>query len=733
MTYNHTQKRKILTSALFQHSTMLQSFKTSALERIVERIIYFSNKKEKSITEIQLVFKEELGYILPYSSFERAIKGLINTERIKLIEETEDYKLADVTKKEFKNIEINSDNNFTKIINKLFYNAPTSREVFIEPFWFSMNYIFSNIGEFSAKLVEGKIEKEAIFKPILRNCISQIKTNYKIDYTYFEKRLELFFEETREPIYNEFRWILAQNYFITSSLGINPESEIFSKELFENTTLYLDTNVILSLISEKNTYYNNAVSFIEAANKLNIKFSVCNITFEELERWLTTEHERISITRKQIPIKTKSKIGSCIYQDLQNELQKSGQITSEEKVILLNSIVQKYFNYKDVIEKLIPKENLEYVDDVWFDNIENNNIENNNIYEKTLTVIKDKYYDLRNRKKSANAAIHDTKVLLWINKQKEENDGDYRFVTSDFSLPLIKIDKSDKTISILLEAILQWLVPLTNNNNSKEAFSNTLKQRILPKEFLFEINDFMVFEELHMECQELPYEDVENCILYLKQNAKNLNPSDPSDREKIASEVAKYFLDPSRKFKKELSEREKENDSLQKQLGDVFSILEELRVNVRVKDDELTDVKQQHINEIGKINSENDKKNGVFEANLANISDELNILKEEKRIELAEKKFNIWVKPAKYSFLFFLLLLIFGVLELLPNWKWNIPSQLLEEINLIKEVNIAKYRLLISINVFLLTALPVALFAFSYHRLFNKNKRNKEREELGLK
>ena len=71
MTYNHTQKRKMLTSALFQHSTKLQSFKTSALERIVERIMYFSKKKEKSITEIQLVFKEELGYNLPYSSFER--------------------------------------------------------------------------------------------------------------------------------------------------------------------------------------------------------------------------------------------------------------------------------------------------------------------------------------------------------------------------------------------------------------------------------------------------------------------------------------------------------------------------------------------------------------------------------------------------------------------------------------------------------------------------------------
>jgi len=717
MTYTNTQKRKMLTSALFQHSTKLQSFKQSALDRIVERIIYFSESIGVEINDIQNIFKKELGYNLPISAFEKAIERLLNNKRIEILDDDMTFKLTVISKKEFENIQIISEKSFNRIINKLFHNAPENREFYIEPFWFSMSYIFSSVGEFSAKLVEGKIDKETVLKPILKDCISEIENKFEINYQYFIKRLEHFFEETVEPLYNEFKWVLAQNYFITSSLGINPESETFSKQLFQDTTFYLDTNVILNLLSEQNKYYSTNYSFIEAANEINIKYCICEITFSELEGWVNSESERILLAGRQIPKKTKSKIGSCIYQELQSKLDKIGEVTIEEKQELLNEIVQVYFKHKEIIENLIPKENIEYIDDPWFESIENEKI-----YEDTLIVVKEKFLEVRGRKKSESAVIHDTKILLWLNKQITENQKDFWFVTSDYSLPLIKIDGSEKSNSIILEAVLQWLVPLTRNGDFQERFSQALKQRILPKEFLFEVNDFVIFEELHMECSELPSEDVEDCIMFLKKNAPNLNPNEPADREKLASHIAKYFIDPGRKYKKELSEKENENEKLIAQLGDVYAMIVELKEQSKRKDSELEQTKLSHEEELFRIKENHDEKINKVVGTLGDVSSELDSIKEEKRQEKISEKMKGWKKPAKYALIVFVLLILFGILELLPDWSWNYPAKLLSKINSLEADNKGTFNLCISINIFLLSGLIISLFVFFYNRLFNKDK-----------
>ena len=728
MTYTNTQKRKMLTSALFQHSTKLQSFKQSALDRIVERIIYFSESIGLETKDIQGIFKKELGYNLPKSSFENAIKRLFDNNRIENTNSDRAYRLTDISKSEFENIQVTSEKSFNRIINKLFHNAPENRENYIDPFWFSMSYIFSNIGEYSAKLVEGKVDKETVLKPILQNCITELEVNFKINNQYFIKRLEYFFEETKEPLYNEFRWVLAQNYFITSSLGINPDSETFSKELFQDITLYLDTNVILPLLSEHDKHNNNVISFIEAANKLGVNFCVCQITFSEIEGWVNDEADRINIASHQIPSETKSKVGSCIYQKLQEKLRENQVSTTEERQELLNQVIQEYMNYKEVIEKLIPQNKLEYIDNNWFETVENHKD-----FENTITVVKEKYLEVRGRKKSQKASIHDAKILLWLEKQILENEKDYRFVTLDNSLPLIKLDKAEKSNSIILEAILQWLVPLTNNGDFQEKFSNVLKQKILPKEFLFEVNDFMIFEELHMECSELPSEDVEDCILFLKKNAPNLNPNEPADREKLASHIAKYFIDPGRKYKKELTEKEQENEQLIAKLGDVYQMMEEIREHATTKESELEETRLAHEKELKNIKDEHNQKLDKVLGSLDGVTTELGLMKEEKRQAKIEEKMKIWQKPAKIALVVFCILLLFGVLELMPDWGWNYPAKLLAYFNSLEATDKGSFNICIGLNIFLLSGFIISLFIFFYNRLINKDKIEEKKEHFDIK
>ena len=194
--------RNILTSTLFQYGTKFQTFKHTALDRIVERIIFTANNKFAEIKEIQESFQKDIGYVLPLRIFEESIERLLEQNRIEPIHEAvSEYKLTDKTFGELNSIQTNFDRNLQKITDKLFNNSPERKELLIEPFWFTMTYIFSNLGRYSAKLIEGQLDQETYIKPVLSKCCKKIKEKFEINNEYFEKRIQYFFEETKEPLF----------------------------------------------------------------------------------------------------------------------------------------------------------------------------------------------------------------------------------------------------------------------------------------------------------------------------------------------------------------------------------------------------------------------------------------------------------------------------------------------------------------------------------------------------
>ncbi|MBN2396014.1 MAG: hypothetical protein JXC36_06090 [Candidatus Atribacteria bacterium] len=715
--------RNILASALFQYSTKFQTFKQTALDKIVERIFYATDKTSINLREIQDTFQRDIGYVLPIGIFDESIKRLIKSNRILQVKDKHDeYSLNDGIKTELASIQSSFDRLFQRIIDKLFNNAPENRANYHEPFWFAMSYIFSNIGKFSAKLIEGQLDKETYIKPVLEKCFQKIENKFKINHQFFEKRIKFFFEETKDPAFNNFKWSLAQNYFIANSLGINPNSEVFSEEIFKNSILYLDTNVLLSLVSKNNRYYSNALSFIKAARKIDLKFCISRITIEEYERWVNAEKTRILVTTKQIPSATRSKIGSCIYQDL---IEQSPSVNKDE---LLNEVIGKYLEYKRIIEELIPKDKLEYVDDVWFEEIESKDE-----YDETIAIVKEKYNEIGIRAKGENAAIHDAKMLLWLKKQQIDSGSNCWFITADSSLPLIVLDGVEKSDSILLEVILQWLVPLTKENGTEEfqnTFSEILKNRLLPKDILYEVNDFVIFEELHMECSELPSQDVEECILYLRKSAPNLNPNDPKDREKLANRIAVYFADPGRKYKTELTERLKENQELKEQLGDVFALLEKIKDSDKAKEIIIEDLKFSHSQELDELQKKYTSQICDVENRLGSVADQLSKMKNDTYMQKVKDSYDSWQKRGKQAFGLMFLFILFGILELLPAWNWNYPARIILYFDKIGPIAKAKYDILVGLNIFLLTSIIISLFVFAYLRLWDSDKKRKKLVEI---
>jgi hypothetical protein len=109
-----------------------------------------------------------------------------------------------------------------------------------------------------------------------------------------------------------------------------------------------------------------------------------------------------------------------------------------------------------------------------------------------------------------------------------------------------------------------------------------IKYRLLPQERIFDLEDFLIFDEMNMSCKELPAEDVEGCVRYIKANAPMLDPSNSADREKLAYEVSKFFADPGRKYKQEIERLESEN----------VKIKQEYEENLKDRNREIEELKE---------------------------------------------------------------------------------------------------------------------------------------------
>jgi hypothetical protein len=110
-------------------------------------------------------------------------------------------------------------------------------------------------------------------------------------------------------------------------------------------------------------------------------------------------------------------------------------------------------------------------------------------------------------------------------------------------------------------------------------------------------------------------------------------------------------------------------------------------------------------------------------------------MKEEKRQEKIRQKLKKWKKPAKYALLLMLVLIIFGILEFIPDWGWNYPAKLLKYFNSLadSESSKATFNICVGLNIFLLSGMIISLFVFIYNRLLNKDNIESKEESLNDK
>lgn len=585
MSSNILQKREMLFTVKTRFSPQTQPVKETALEKIIEQNLLLSDSKNGlTLDDIQkqgILSLASGNNVIGSSGLKTSINRLIAKERI-LINRyggKEHYKLSENALNELDHLTHETESRFNLVVSKLFKNTAKPLD-YVPPFLRCLSIAFSELGERYVRIIKGDVKSDELLSGrLLPSAIDRVKKEFKsIDDQVFNKAIIDFFQDSN-PEYDAIKWNMAQNFYIAKVIGLEPNSRILSHELFSNSELYLDTNVIVSALEEEHEHHKSFKELSKACQKVSIRLKVCQISIDELRGFIANQRELIEKVANQIPNGTAPKVRGIFFRMYYQRLKSQG-------IVNFNELFSSFDAPSEDLKKVF---NIDVEDDHWFDGAKNE-IDTINLAK----ILSKRYFELRGRPKNEWAAIDDAILIRWLEKKRRDSGGNIGLVTLDTSLPGSLEHDETKPFIITLDALLQWVSPIAVQFDDEEdfasVFSEAIKYQLLPKDTFFELRDFLMFAEMQMSCKELPAEDVEECIRYIKFNAPKLDPSKAENREKITYEISKFFADPGRKYKQEIERLETSQrdikDDYEKRLGEALIHIEELEEhNIKIQKD----------------------------------------------------------------------------------------------------------------------------------------------------
>lgn len=550
------RKRSVLLSARMRFSPEMQPVRDTAIDRIIEQNLLIADC-DGGLTLQEI---EEQGSVcfaggtpaISRLDMQKSLERLVESNRMIASGERDQkrYRLSEQALQELWEMQQSTERCFSQVVDGLFKNAEEGSSAYATPFLECLCLIFSRLGETYVRLIKGEVGLNKLLSlPSVIRALREVTTRHpSINQSLFESAVFSFFRDS-DPDYDAMKWNMAQNYYVAKALGLDPSGYLLSKEVFGNAVFYLDTNVIIDALEPQARYHRSFRALSTTCSQLQIELNVCRISLDELRRAVEGQRELIAKVADQIPDGTAPKIRGVFFQLYREQLASTGTVDFDAL----------FARFDHPTENLAESYGVELIDDLWFAEAENQPET-----EKLVQAIRRKYEAKRGRPKRKGPALHDALLLRWILLEREQTARNTWLVTLDTSLPGILPPAGDapvRSLAITLDALLQWISPIAMYEYPDEVaaiFSEAIKYQLLPQERFFDLSDFLVFAEMEWSCKELPAEDVEECIRYLKTNAPDLDPSDPADREKLAYQMSKFFADPGRKHKQEVQRLEAE-------------------------------------------------------------------------------------------------------------------------------------------------------------------------------
>jgi len=355
--------------------------------------------------------------------------------------------------------------------------------------------------------------------------------------------IQRFFSE-RTPDFDWIKWTYCKNYYSVRALGLGASADVLSGALFSGSSFFLDTNVIICALDPTSERHLSAKQVLNGLGRIGCDIKVLEITLAELEDLATRLQENLGNTLRQIPDGLLDKVAGLVARAEARHRQDETAPTPEE-------MLDQFKSAEDLVENRL---DAFVVRDSWFDQQQ----ENSEI--GSLSKSLRQHYDNSSygRRKTEAAARHDALALTFISNLCKQDENHAFFVTLDRSLPQYKpaslFDGLRVNRAITLEGLMSWLGTISNDDdNASVALSEVLAAAFLPSSGSFELHEFRMLAELGMDCRHMPADDVENCLRFLRREARDVNLAMAEDRERLHALVKGFFASPDRTYLAEMN------------------------------------------------------------------------------------------------------------------------------------------------------------------------------------
>jgi len=370
-------------------------------------------------------------------------------------------------------------------------------------------------------------------KEICKQCISQYQLEISEDE--LSSSIGALFDR-RDPCLNNLAFSICNRYYISRLIGLDVPIDFIAKNIFEGSTIFLDTNIIMTIAYAREKRHNEFREILKKADKIGIKFAVSEITLAELHRKVQFYQTDLEIGAEIVP------------EDLLTEVQ--GQII--EKSETDNGKGQ--FN----VEESVHKARLQNMGVSFTPLIKQNDLCSDEEFEDVKSKVSefDRKYRRMSLAKNDNALYHDTYMFFLIRKIRQDGEPNSAwFLTLDHSViehgVFTKVE-DNPPYSIRLFSLLQTLSQFVESQALKGEFSDLfgelISKDLLPRDQLFSIEDLKLLIGFDIRAKEIPPEFVRKATLHIKKSILKGGQITDKNRSEAIHEFTKFLATPEQNF-----------------------------------------------------------------------------------------------------------------------------------------------------------------------------------------
>lgn len=475
----------IYSSAVMTMSQTTEFMRNKSIDNIVIHLIVIQGLKEFTVKQAFDGIYSELPIRL--EEIEKSLRRSLKNKIID-IKEGNETEFRDAKLKISDSIIAKIDTQYVQLnefieesIKELFKGLITSsnKESYINLLLETVSSLMAKYGYAYAGQLAGITDATEFVPSQELNKICQEKIDkYKLSISSKElaTTIEYLFDR-RDPCLNNLAFSICNRYYQSRLIGLDLPIDFLTQNLYQDSTIYLDTNFICTIAFTKSKRHNEFREILKNAKKLGIKFVASELTIAEI-------HARV---QDYIP---DLELGEDLLPDELIEEVREGLIhESHGKSSTLKFDISDSENAKRLTEMGV--EILKFK--------ENGELFTEAELKETIKELSDfdRKYRHQHSSKDDRALFHDAYHYFLIKKAREKNGNSASwFLSMDHSViehAIFKKDSDSPPYSVRLISILQTLSQFVESQALKgefsELFGELIAKDLLPRDQLFNYED----------------------------------------------------------------------------------------------------------------------------------------------------------------------------------------------------------------------------------------------------